>query len=585
VQRFASMVRRGVVVAAMVTGMAFPRPAEAQLARQTSNERILVLTPVSANPADTGYVATLADALRDRMASKYRFRMFVIPTEKICEALEASGFNCQTPQPPENAAPLAKFLQATGYIVGWLDHANDSLVLTLRLVNTAGSGLGGWARFAVPANTAAGDFGRTVAEGLDTQIKAAEYARECTQRRERGDQKGAAERAQRAFELYPNQPAAALCLALVHEVRQDPLDSIVAALRKAVVGDSLDGRAWESLGRRLQDMGDTTAALNAFRNQLRAEPANGQLRLGLAAAYVARKDYEPAVEILDEGLAVNPGDLPMLALKERACLEGTMWRCGLQALDQEYQIDTAFRSDSVFYQKVFGAAQSIPDTAAMVKWSALAVERFPNSVALWRARAAALKVANERNQALQAYQRLLALDSTQVGSALAAAQLLLDSTLVIDTSVPLDTARLNQADRLLQLVAQQARDTVTLMNVAALYYNPAAKISQLRMMPYLPLAARFLEHALQYDVRGSLTGPANFFLGLAYFFQVTELDTKVRQTKDCNLVDVEIDMTQKAKRALTIGRSISPQTVDQLLGFVRQLETALPTYKPAFRCK
>jgi hypothetical protein len=221
----------------------------------------------------------------------------------------------------------------------------------------------------------------------------------------------------------------------------------------------------------------------------------------------------------------------------------------------------------------------------MLRWSRHGVERFPEWVASWRARAATLKLVDERPGALDAYRRIVTLDSTQVGSALAAAQMLLDSTLVIDTTVPLDTARLRQAEEMLLLAGRQIQgDTATSMAIATMFYHPAQKISQLRMTPHLPIASRFLEHALAFDLRGQLRGPANFFLGLSLFFQITELDTRVRESKDCAMVDVEIDMTRRAKAALEAGRQISPQTVNQLLGYVSQIESALPTYKPAFGC-
>jgi tetratricopeptide (TPR) repeat protein len=461
---------------------------------------------------------------------------------------------------------------------------SDSVRLTLRMVDAAGSGLTGWERFAMAAATTAVAFGQTVADGLDGRVRAAERARNCNDRRQRGDAKGAVVQAQRAFELYPDHTSAALCLELVYELEHQPVDSLIAVLSKAAAGDSLNERAWEDLSRRLLEKGDTAGALNASIRQLRANPTDQKLRVGVAAELIRRQQYQDAMTTADQGLASNPGDVMLLGLKERACLEGTMWRCALETLEQESQIDTSLAADSVFYQKVFGAAQSIPDTAAMVRWSGLAVGKFPSSVSLWRARAAALKTANDRAGALDAYHRLLALDSSQIGSALAAAQLLLDSTLVIDTAVGLDTARLLEADSFLSLVARRTTDSLTLINVARLYYNPAAKISQLRIRGGLPVAARFLENALRHDKSGTLLVPANFFLGLAYAFQVFEgLDQMVR-SKSCEILDAKIDMNAKGKRALTIGRPISAPTADQILPYLTRFEGDLPKYKAAWKC-
>jgi tetratricopeptide (TPR) repeat protein len=576
---------RGVMLAGVVLSVCVPGNASGQLARRTSNEKLLALAPIPGDGVDTAFAVAVGDALRDRLISRYRMRIGIIPSSTICEALEASGFDCKKPLPASNASALARFLQATTYMVNWLDKVGDSLQLRMRLVDAAGSGLAGWERVRVPASATAEDVGRAAGDALENQLRAAEFARDCTERRQHGDPKGALDRANKAFALYPNQPAAAMCVAYAFELQKAPIDSIVSALRRAVTGDSLNGNAWEELGRRLREAGDTTGALDAFYNQLKAEPADGRLRLGVAAGFTARKDYAKAVEVLDEGLAMNPGDMPMLQLKERACLDGGLWKCGLEALQAEYDLDPKLASDTVFFQKTFGAAQSVPDTAAMERWSRLAVEKFPEYVPAWRARAATLKLVSDRTGAIDAYQHIVALDSSQVGSALAVAQYMFDSTLVIDTVMPLDTARLLEGERMLDLVVEQsARDTATLMAVAGMFYNPASKITQMQIKPALPLAARFLEKALRADVRGALRGPANFFLGLAYAFQLFEGLETLDKTKSCDLVQTKIDLAVRADSALTVGRSISPATADRLLPYLAKLQHDLPTYKVAWKC-
>ncbi len=583
---YSSVIRRSTVVGLVLIGAASPQHAAAQLSRRAANERILVLAPLTGPGVDSTMGPVVGEALRDRMMGRYRSRITVIPGTTICEALEASGFSCTTPLPQENAPALARFLQATGFIVGWLNRDGDSLKLTLRMVDNAGSGLSGWQSFTAPATTSAEDLGKLAADGLEDQLKAAEYARECSDRRNRGDTKGAADRASKAFALFPNHPAAAMCMAYVAEVDKQPLDSIIVALQHAAQGDSLNGSIWRDLGRRLREQGDTLGSFEAFRNQLRAEPTDGNLRQGVAAGLMALKRYQEAVDVLDEGLAMNAGDMPLLQLKERACLEGGLWTCGLQALEQEYDLDTALASDTSFFQKAFGTAQVMSDTAAMLKWSKLGVEKFPDFLAAWRARAAALKLTpDQREETIAAYERIVQLDSTQIAAALAVAQYLFDSTLVIDTTMPLDTARLLEGERLIDLVAEQSpNDTSTLKALAGLLYGPAARIAQKRMIPQLPLAARFLEKALRYDLSGSLTTTLNFFLGLSYAFQLFDgLDT-LDKTKSCELVDQKIDLADRANTALGIGRSVSAAYADQLLPYVKRYVQDLPKYKTAWKC-
>ena len=577
-----TVIVRRLVMPALVAGGVALAPAVLQSQARTATERILVLPPQPASDADSAFAVTLARDLRDRMDAKYRFDFRIIPTSTICEALEASGFGCGV-VPPGNAAALARFLQASGYIIGWLERGQDSLAVHLRMVDQGRSGLSGWLTVRVPASMNAGDVARRISDELQNHVDAADRARQCVERRERSDFRGARQRADQAFEKVPDHPSAAMCLALSAEATQQPADSIIKYLRIATEGDSLNARAWATLGRRLQERGDTLGALNAFIHQLEAEPNDLQLRLGVAAGLITQGDYQRAVDLLDEALAQNPADLQVLRVKERACLDGSLWDCALEALQGQYEVDSTLVGDSIFYAKAFGAAQSASDTAAMLHWSAAGVQSLPQSLDMWRARANALRTAGRREEALQAYRRVVSIDSTQLGAALAAAQMLLDTaTLMIDSTVPLDTARLFTADTLLQLVGSQARDSATMMNVAFLYFQPATRLVQQRMR--LPLAERFLEQALRYDVQGRLGVQANFFLGLAIFFQLHELDARVRETQSCELVDVEVAKVQRAKEAMTAGQQVSPPTARQVLQVIGNFEQALPTYKPVFKC-
>jgi hypothetical protein len=122
------------------------------------------------------------------------------------------------------------------------------------------------------------------------------------------------------------------------------------------------------------------------------------------------------------------------------------------------------------------------------------------------------------------------------------------------------------------------------MAIAGLFYNPGAKIAQLQMRPHLPLAARYLESALLYDYRRALQGPGNFFLGLAYAFQLFEGLETLDQTKSCELVQTKMDLADQAHAALTAGQEISPATANRLLPYLTQLRGDLPKYKAAWNC-
>lgn len=550
-------------------------------------DRLLVLTPLPSDPGDSAVAVAIGDEFRSRLEGKARRQFNVISKERIGEALEASGFSAETLLDPHASEQLARFLQANAYIIGSLDH-NSQATVHLRLVDIRRTGLGGWVHLTAAPGAEPRAVGDALANEMEAHFKAAEQARACVDRRDRRDFSGAKDRARRAFESVPNHVAAAMCLAIVAEANREPADSQIAALEMAVRGDSTNGRAWEMLGRQYQVAGDTLKAADAFMRQLAADPTDSRLRTGVAALLITQKQYERARELLDEGLRNNPTDLQALQLKARACEDGELWPCLVEALSAQYDVDTTLSGNAEFYGKVFGAAQSSNDTVAMLHWSAEAVDHLPTSVAFWRARAAALKTAGKSDSALLAYERIAALDSTDIASPLQIAEILMDG-ITIDTTVPLDTARLEEVFGMLSRVAAlrtdaagQPTDSAVWRNVAARYFAPGAQLVQKRVS--FPLGIRWLEEAIEHDLRRELTTQASFFVGLAYFFQLGEVDARTRESKSCADVGIEEEMIGKAKAAMTAGASLQESTATQILQYLGQYEGLIPSYKQSFKC-
>ncbi len=600
---------------------------QAQIRQPVMTQRVLLLAPTPTDPADSAYAVEFGDELRGRLEGKSRRQLTVITKDKIGEALEASGFGRDALLDESASKQLAQFLQSDAYIVGRLEK-NPTPKADIHLFDLRGrSGLSGWVHVTGPKGVPAKQFAAIVADSLDPQIRAAEATRDCLDRRDKRDFIGAKERARKAFESVPNHPAAATCLAVVFEALKDPPDSLIPVYQKAVKGDSLNMRAWEALGRTYQAKGthgDSLKAADAFLRQLQADPGDSKLRTGIAALLITLKEYAHARDVLDEGSGKNPGDLQALQLKARACEEGGLWKCLIEALAAQYQLDSSLVGKVDFYGKILGAAQRAADSAAVLKWSGEAVKRLPNEIAFWRARADALKAAGRQDSALAAYRRVADLDKTDYRAPLQIVQIYLDRV-KIDSTAPLDgtararvesrvdslvqrrlvpaakrdsvlksmfkqeyvrqlTDQLDPVDSLLQRVAAlRSADTTVSENVAVMYFKPGTELVQKHVS--FPLGARWLEQSLKYDVRKQLLTQAKFFLGLAYFFPLPDFDTQLRVKKSCDMVAQEAETVAKAKDALTAGASVSPQTANQLLQYIGQFEQLIPQYRQAYKCR
>ncbi len=556
--------------------------AGAQLAVQRSNERVLFLIPAPGEGTDSAYVVGLADEVRKRMRNKMRHKMRVLQSDVVCQVLTESAYSCDAILGRADAERLARALQSDVYIQGRVWHDGTAPMANFHIVDVGRSGLSGWSTVQGVAGQDPRGFASTIVDTMENQVKAAQFARECSDRTAGGDFRDAKRKAYRAFELYPNHPAAAMCAEIVSEALQEPPDSQIIYLRRAVAGDSLMVKAWERLGRLYQQVGDSIGALTAFAQQSRVDATNRELRMGVIAGAITLGEHGQARDLADAWLATNPADLGVLQLKARSCIEGAIWDCALEALETQYQVDTSLVGDTVFYQQIVGATQALSDTAAMLRWSGEAISHAPDNASLWRAHASALASAGMLDSVVAVYEHLLELDPADFRSALAAAHILLDD-LPIDTATPLDTARLQRGGTYLERATTASREASVLMNAAVLYYQKGSALVQTRQE--LPVAVAWLEKSIENDVLERLTQQSNFFLGLGLMFRIFEFDPQVTATESCELVDEEARMIARGIEALTLGASLAPQQSEQFMQQFRNFEARIPQLRRAYSCR
>ncbi len=577
-----SSMRQGLtVVGAMVLLAGYVPSIEAQLALPRSDERFLFLIPSPAAGTDSAYVVTLADEVRSRLRNKMRHKLVVIESRQVCEVLEQSAYRCTTILSPADAERLARALQSDVYVTGSVTHDGRTPKGRFRLVDIGNSGVSGWTTVLGTPGDPPRSFAQAIVDTMENQVRAAEHARECSDRMGRGDFREARERAERAFRIYPNHPAAAMCAEIVSEALRQPVDSQIAHLQRAVRGDSLLPRAWERLGRLHQQAGDSAAALDAFARQSLIDDGNRDLRMGVVAGAITLKRFDVAQQLADDWLGRNPEDVGLMQLEARACVEGGIWDCALEALGAQFALDSTLATDSVFYQQIIGAAQALGNVDAQLEWSARAITELPGSVSLLRAHASALAAAGMSDSVVRVYDHLLQLDPTDYRSALAGARVLLED-LPIDTITPLDTARLRKGLEFLDRAAQATRDTAVLLNIAATQYQQGSALVQVRKA--IPVAVTVLQKAVANDLQGRLTQQTNFFLGLGLMFRIFEFDPQVVETKSCQLVGQEAQMIAEGKRALEAS-GVGADRIGPYMQQFNNFEQRIPQLRRAFECR
>lgn len=549
-----------------------------QRSRGHSGKEILVLNPIPVGSDDAAFAVELGDRLRNRMEFRFRRKIDTFQTERICEAMEISGFACDARLDGIMIGQMATFLSADAYFVWNLRRENGAPATTIRMVDTGKSGLSGWFNIVGEPNQSARSFADLVIDSLEPRMDAANGARRCYSDRDNQRYESAANRARSVFEDYPNHPSSAVCLSTVFEADGAPIDSIIGALQRVVTGDSLNARMWQRLGQNYIQRGDTLLAAEAFERQVNANPNDIDQRFGVAIMYQRQGEYQKALNLIQYVIDRNPTNLIALNMKAEICVTDEQWVCVLETLEMVYEADTTSHTDPEFYQQIFGAAQSAADNDALMRWSGIAVEALPQSLPLWRARAQALNDAGDhQSDALAAYRHIAQLDTLDMRPILSAARIAIQ-WIVIDTLVELDSSAIALTDTLLQETLR--RDSTLAVNVGAMYYQKGVEFARGQLSA---LAVEWLDNAIVHAATNEqLVTQSSFWLGLSLYGRVAGLDGSAVDAESCPLVRTLEEEWTRAVAALTLGRSVHEPTADRYLGIYQQWRERIPQLRTAF---
>ncbi len=582
--------------------------ATAQLAApQQPTERLLIL-PFMASSADSAASIALADAVRARVTALVKSKILVVTKAKLCEALAASGFGCDGLLDDQQARQLARFLQVHAYVTGDFKKNGTTLTADVQMIDIGSSGIAGLftATNGNPGTAAA--LAEIIAQRIATTVRISEGIRDCNDDRKKGQFGRARADAQKALAIDPNSTGAYLCIATIFEATRAPLDSVIAAARMALKGDSCNGTAWEKIASGYQQKGDSAQAAEAYISQLCGEPRNTQKRLGIAQLLRQMKKADRAAQVLDAGLQLTPGDPQLLEMKLTICTEAGNFRCASDVWKVRATHDTALLGDTTFLKPAIGAAQQVSDTQALDLFTAGAYRHFPRNVSYIRARAGALELAGRSDSALVYYKKALALEPNDVGTSLQIAKQIIDAA-VWDTATAnrfkADTAAVNRLRATFTVKVDSARpylgpglaspDSMQRLAASVIMLTGGSKLAQAGAYAG---AYRWLDSLLTFIAprnAADTLGPkqqvrinASFWYGLSSVVTLNgpyQAMTKAKGASRCPEAHAVFDRLTRSKSALLLGRRVHPPTADQMLGFVAQYERAKPSVQNAFKCK
>ena len=580
--------------------------AAAQLAVPSSQnlEKLLILPlPVAAAVDSSASVAAM-NVARERLTQLARYKVFVVPKAKICEALTQSGFPCDGLMSNQQASQLARALTINSYTTGALTHTGSTLIAKVRVI----SGAAGFASsFTINGAATPPALGEAIAQRMNTIVRAGELARSCNEQRARNALVRALTEANKALAIEPNLAAAHLCVATIREVQHAPPDSAIAAARRALKGDPGNSEAWNTLATKSMVKGDTAAAFEAYDSLLSYNPADANLRKGLAQLMLQQQKYDRAEQLLRIGLELNPSEQQMRDIRKRICIEGGLHWCILDLLAEEVQTDTHKLADTSTLKLGIGAAQQSADTQRFLWWTGAAVKRYPTNAPYQKLRGGAFELAGQIDSAIAHYKLALAVTPNDVATSLLIAKTFVDYA-VWDTAAAGACQRRNdtlclrrmrtpfaatiEAARPHLALGYASPDSALRLTTAVVGLSGGSKLAQAgaydASYPWLDQLLTQLTPRSAADTAGArhqIRVQGSFWFGLSSALSLGGPYQIMVKEKNCDLAKTLNDRIQRSLQALDLGGRVAPSVAIQMRSILMQYAAQMPKVKQAFKCR
>ena len=562
----------GAVVAAPLTAQGIPSGGRISATPRTV-PHMLVGTPYVNATADSAAAVTVGRSLRRQMDKETSRDYAVISDSTMSAALVQFGYGPYAILPPNLQRQLAQQLGARFLVTATLtkgENGSAGYDLTARL-SGINDDAGQVVTVSQKPNQSLPELGQQGAQALEPVLGVLDDARQCMDYYGQKKYDKARDAAQKVLKKVPDEGLANYCLALIADTTSAPRDSVINLLRAAVHGDPLSLKGWSQLAIRYQQAADTANTVKAFQQILRVAPTNQTLRDQAFRLFLNYGQPKAAEEVADEGLRIDPYNADLYDLKSNACLFQSDFQCAIGALAQEYTVDST-KADTLFFAKILVAADQQPDTAQLLKWSRIGVNKYPTNVTLLGYLNQAYALTGMTDSSLAITRKLMSMDTTATGPALAAIQALGSAHRVAEIQPFLTFVQQHgSADDQQKAALILVNSSLAVLQDSTKDYKTAAQLARQGV-------------ALAPDTTGQVGMNANYILGLATFLQGAALDSSVVAQKSCDLAKQEESLFTEAKGALTKGRAAKPDAVDQYLGYIEKYKPRVASLKKAY-CK
>ena len=369
--------------------------------------------------AERGLGVSVADKVRDElMNDNLATTMWVVPKKDLNANLELSGYSGSDALSSSDLKQLAVFIHADEYLDGVVTQGSDG---TMTLKATLNLPRGDGMEQPLPPTTGAkpGDIASKLSSEIDKARKQVKGANDCMQSQRQRQYDDARSHAAKAIREYPQSVFARICLLEMAKSQRQPVDSQIKIAEEILAIAPENDRALAILVDAYATKVETDKAyedkyIATLQKLLAADPTNTSLQAQIIRALAASGKFAMAKPIVDEAVKQSPGDPELIKLQWGIYRALGDWKAAIPIGEEMIKHDTA-AADTVFYQQLVAAYVSDSQPVKAQEAAARGANKFQNNATLWITVAQLARRNGQIPQALDAINRVLAINPKYPG--------------------------------------------------------------------------------------------------------------------------------------------------------------------------
>jgi tetratricopeptide (TPR) repeat protein len=377
---------------------------------QTPGPRFMV--PVfRSNERNVGW--QFADQLRERMGGDFMGRtLWIIVKSDIESALDQSGYSKTEPVNSNDAKQLANIVRAEEYVEGAINRTDAGFEFNGVYQLVRGDGM----VQPLPRISGArlGDVTKGVSNAIEEARKPVEEVKSCVLKWRQNQFPGAIADARKGLREYPQSVMARVCLLEVANSQKWGSDSIIKIGEEITAIHPDNRRALALLADAYGEKKMNDKYVSTLTRLLASDPTNTRLVERVVEAIAATGQFDVAKPIIEEAVKQNPGDPALIRMQYRIMIADKDY-AGAAAIGEEMiKTDTA-AADTSFFGRQAAAYLSAGDTAKALEAASRGTAKFPDNVGLWTIVAQLARQVGQMPVALNAIEKITALDPKAAG--------------------------------------------------------------------------------------------------------------------------------------------------------------------------